>query len=78
MYRPIAIRDEAMSADGPRGPLKLFASVKLFAVGAMSIKVRVPVACEQIAELRAYREMLFTEGSRAGAARRRHRAAGLR
>ncbi|MGO8704517.1 MAG: hypothetical protein ACLQVA_11910 [Candidatus Brocadiia bacterium] len=63
MQRPIAIRDEAMSADGPRGPLTLFASVKLFAVGAMSIKVRVPVACEQIAELRAYREMLFTEGS---------------
>ena len=63
MYRPIAIRDEAMPAEGPRGPLTLSASVKLFAVGAMSIKVRVPVTCESITELQLYRDLRFADGT---------------
>ena len=63
MYRPIAIRDEAMSGEGPRGPLTLFTSVKLFAVGAMSIKVRLPVTCESLMDLQAYRDLRFTDGT---------------
>jgi hypothetical protein len=63
MYRPIAIRDEAISAEGPRGPLTLFTSVKLFAVGAMSIKVRLPVTCESLMDLQAYRDLRFKDGT---------------
>ncbi len=63
MYRPLSIRLDAMTAKGVAGPMKLFASVKLFAIGAMSIKVRMPVVCDQLSELQKYHDAVMEDGA---------------
>ena len=63
VYHPISIQMEAASVAGPAGPLSLFASVKLFSVGAMSVKFRVPVVCDQLSELLAYRDLRLADGT---------------
>jgi hypothetical protein len=63
MYRPVVIPDQVIPAEGPQGPLTLHTSVKLFAVGAMSIKVRVPVSCARLLDLRVYRDLRFKDGT---------------
>ena len=63
VHRPLSLQIETATAAGPRGPLQIFSSVKLFAIGAMSVKVRVPVVCERLMDLVAFRDALFKEGA---------------
>jgi len=63
VYRPLAIQIPELEIEGPTGPLKLYASVKLFSLGALSVKVRVPVSCERITDLMVFRDLRFRSGA---------------
>ncbi len=63
VYHPLAIEMEETRLETANGPVTLRTSVKLFAIGAVSVKVRVPVACERIADLLAFRNLGFTDGT---------------
>lgn len=63
VYRPLSIRMDPIAGEGPLGPLTLFPSVKIFAIGAMSVKVRVPVSCKRISDLSVFRDLRFKNGT---------------
>ena len=63
VYRPLSLRINDFSAEGPAGPVTLQASVKLFSVGALSVKIRVPVDIVSLAGLVPYRDLKFKDGS---------------
>ncbi|MFA6568829.1 MAG: hypothetical protein WCS96_11505 [Victivallales bacterium] len=63
VYRPLSIQVDCASIEGPSGPVRLSASVKIFAIGAMSLKIRVPVNIGKISDLLPYRNLKFNDGS---------------
>lgn len=63
VYRPLAIRMNDLRAEGPSGFVTFHASVKLFSVGALSVKIRLPVECDSLSDLFQYRDLKFTDGS---------------
>ena len=63
VYRPLSIQGEEMQVEGPQGPMTLSSSIKLFAVGALSVSVRTPVTCERVGQLAAYRGLRFADGT---------------
>ena len=63
VYRPLSIQVDDVSIKGPLGPMKLSASVKIFAIGAISLKLRVPVKIEKLSDLLPYRHLRFNDGS---------------
>ncbi len=62
VFRPLAIQLNPLSVEGPAGSIRLFPSVKLFAVGAFSLKIRIPVTVGSLAELSAYRDLRLADG----------------
>ncbi len=63
IHRPLAIQIEDVSIDGPLGPMKFSASVKIFAIGAMSLKLRIPVTFDKISDLLPYSNLRFRDSS---------------
>ena len=63
VYQPLAIEMEKAQLETANGPVALTTAVKLFALGAVSVKVRVPVACEHITDLLAFRNLSFKDGT---------------
>ncbi len=62
-YRSLILQTEDMRLDGPRGPLTLSTTIKLFSVGAISVNVRVPVFWQRITDLVAYRDLRFQDNT---------------
>jgi hypothetical protein len=62
VYRALSVQMEPMQVECAAGPLTLSVSVKVFAVGAISLKVRTPVFCERLADLTAFRDLRLKEG----------------
>src|ERR1041384_4183731 len=62
-YRPQMVRLLPLERIGPHGRVRVERAVKLLAVGAISITVRVPFAVAQIEELVAYHDLQFNNGS---------------
>jgi hypothetical protein len=50
-----------MQMEGPEGPVTLSTFVKLFSVGVISVKVRIPVSCQRITDLVAFRDLRFKD-----------------
>lgn len=63
VYHPLLIEMEEVRLDTAGGPVTLKISVKLFALGAVSVKVRVPVDGERIMDFLAFRNLSFTDGT---------------
>ena len=63
VYRPLSIQMEETRLETARGPVTFTTSVKLFALGAISVKVRVPVSFEHVMDLLAFRNLRFTDGT---------------
>ena len=63
-YRPRMIVLPGETKHGPHGEIKIRKSVKLFSVGAISIKVCVPFEVESLQELVSYHDTSFAAGSR--------------
>ena len=61
VYRPLTIQIEDMQMEGPEGPVTLSTFVKLFSVGVISVKVRIPVSCQRITDLVAFRDLRFKD-----------------
>ncbi len=60
-YRPLTIQIEDMQMEGPEGPVTLSTFVKLFSVGVISVKVRIPVSCQRITDLVAFRDLRYKD-----------------
>lgn len=63
VYRPLAIQMNSFSGEGSAGPVTLHPSVKVFSVGALSVKIRLPVHCNSPADLLQYRDLRFKDGT---------------
>lgn len=63
VYRPLSIQINDASGDGPAGPLTYHPSVKLLSVGALSVKIRIPVQCDSLMDLFQYRDLKFMDGT---------------
>jgi len=63
VYRPLSLQVQGVNIKGPSDPMQLSASVKIFAIGAMSLKLRVPVSIEKISDLLPYRNLQLNDGS---------------
>ena len=61
VYRPLTIQIEDMQIEGPEGPVTLSTYIKLFSVGVISVKVRIPVSCQRITDLVAFRDLRFKD-----------------
>ena len=62
-YKPQMVRLPPIERVGPHGPVKLERVIKLLAVGAISITVRVPFEVDRIEELVSYHDLQFDTGS---------------
>jgi hypothetical protein len=62
-YRSLILQTEDMHLDGPRGPVTLSTTIKLFSVGAISVNVRMPVSWQRITDLVAYRDLRFQDNT---------------
>jgi len=62
-YRPWMARLPALERTGPFGPVRIEPVVKLLAIGAISISVRVSFAVDHVEELVAYHDLQFAEGT---------------
>lgn len=62
VFRPLAVQLNPLDVQGPGGRIRLLPSVKLFSVGAMSVKIRVPVQTPTLAGLAAYRDLRLPDG----------------
>ncbi len=63
VYHPLTIQIEDMQIEGPDGPVTLSTYIKLFSVGAISVKVRIPVSCRRITDLVAFRDLRFKDNT---------------
>ena len=61
VYRPLTIQIEDMQIEGPEGPVTLSTHIKLFSVGVISVKVRIPVSCQRITDLVAFHDLRFKD-----------------
>lgn len=62
VYHPLSIQIPAMQAEIGDEAVRLYPSVKIFPVGALSVKIRIPVSCTAIGDLLRYRNPVFSEG----------------
>jgi hypothetical protein len=62
-YRPQMVRLPPEERLGPQGPVRIERAVKLLAVGAISIMVRVPFRCRSLEELVAFHDLRFASGA---------------
>src|SRR3569623_937526 len=62
-YRPQMIRLPPLERLGPQGPVRVERSVKLLAIGAISIMVRVPFSVGSIEELVRFHDLQFSNGT---------------
>lgn len=62
VFQPLGVQLNPVEVDGPQGRIRLVPSIKLFAVGAMSVKVRVPVQVQSLAGLANYRDLRLPDG----------------
>lgn len=60
-YKPQMVRLPPMERTGPLGAVKIERIIKLFPVGAISITVRVPFACEHVEELVNFHDLQLQE-----------------
>ena len=63
VYHPLMIEMEETRLETAAGPVTLRTSVKLFELGAVSVKVRMPVTCDRIMDLLAFRNLAFKDGT---------------
>ncbi len=63
VYRPLSIQIPAIQAEVSGEAVWLYPSVKIFAVGALSVKIRIPVSCMALGDLLRCRNPVFTDGS---------------
>lgn len=63
VYRPLSIQMEEERLETANGPVTFTTAVKLFSLGAISVKVRVPFACERVVDLLAFRNLSFKDGT---------------
>lgn len=63
VYHPLAIQIRESETKVFGAAVRLLASVKIFAVGALSVKIRIPVQVESIRNLLCYRSLQFEDGS---------------
>jgi hypothetical protein len=63
VYRPLTVQIEDLRLEGPAGPMVLSVFVKFFAVGAISVKIRVPVDCRRLVDLVVFRDLRFQDGT---------------
>lgn len=63
VYRPLSIQMEEEQLSTANGPVTFTTSVKLFSLGAISVKVRVPITCERAVDLLAFRNLRFSDGT---------------
>jgi len=63
LYRSLVLQTEDVRLEGPHGPVTLSTTIKLFSVGAISVTVRVPVACQRITDLVAFRDLRFQDNT---------------
>ncbi|HUV39302.1 MAG TPA: hypothetical protein VMY39_06790 [Planctomycetota bacterium] len=62
-FRPQMASLEPVERTGPGGKVTVSRTVKLFPVGALSIRARVPFEVNDLRELRAYHDLSFDDGS---------------
>ncbi|MCY2951461.1 MAG: hypothetical protein NTU53_05720 [Planctomycetota bacterium] len=62
-YRPQMVRLPPVERIGPNGPVRVEHTIKLLPVGAISITVHVPFRVNTLAELVAYHDLRFSNGS---------------
>lgn len=62
VYRPLSIQIREMQGELDGEVVRVFPSVKVFSVGALSVKIRIPVACGDIGGLLRYRALKFPGG----------------
>lgn len=62
-YRPQMVRLPPEERLGPHGPVRIERAVKLLAVGAISITVRVPFKSNSLEELVAFHDLRFANGA---------------
>jgi hypothetical protein len=62
-HRPGLIRLPPQERIGPHGPVRIEREVKVLAIGAISIRVRVPFSVERIEDLVAYHDLQFSNGA---------------
>jgi hypothetical protein len=63
VYRPLTVQIEDLQLEGPAGPIKLSVFIKFFAVGAISVKVRTPVACRRLVDMVVFRDLRFKDNT---------------
>lgn len=63
VYRPLTIQIEDMEIVGPEGPVTLSTHIKLFSVGVISVKVRIPVSCQRLTDLVAFRDLRLKDNA---------------
>jgi hypothetical protein len=61
LYRPQMVRLPALEKIGPRGPVLVNRTIKLFPVGAISITVRVPFLVEHVEDLVEFHDLKFRD-----------------
>ncbi len=61
LYRSLVLQTEDVRLEGPHGRVTLSTTIKLFSVGAISVNVRVPVSCQCITDLVAFRDLRFKD-----------------
>jgi hypothetical protein len=69
-YRPWTYELPVLQRQGPRGPLAIRMTVKLFAVGAFSIAVHVPFEVAALEDLVAYHDLQLADGPLSAEVRR--------
>jgi hypothetical protein len=62
-YTPQMVRLPALERIGPHGPIRMYQTIKLFPVGAISITARIPFSVDQISDLVSYHDIKFATGT---------------
>lgn len=62
VYRPLAVQMQEISEQIDGEVVRLLPSVKIFSMGALSVKIRMPVSCVSIGDLLRYRRLVFADG----------------
>ncbi|MFM8357160.1 MAG: hypothetical protein ACKOET_01245 [Verrucomicrobiota bacterium] len=62
-FKPRMVRLPAQERLGPHGPVRVETEAKILAIGALSIRIRVPFAVERLSDLVAFHDLRFSNGS---------------
>ncbi len=62
VYRPLSVQMQEITEETDGEVIRLLPSVKIFSVGALSVKIRIPVNCGSVGELLRYRRLVFADG----------------